>query len=62
MPAYRIALLPGDGIGPECMDATRVVLDRMNRDIAGLDLSFTSHHAGAELYRETGETLPSTLR
>ena len=58
---YRIALLPGDGIGPECMDATRIVLDEISRQISGLDLSFTSHRAGAELYRETGETLPDAV-
>ncbi|TWU58298.1 isocitrate/isopropylmalate dehydrogenase family protein [Rubripirellula reticaptiva] len=61
MTAYQIALLPGDGIGPECMEATRIVLDRMVRDIDGLDLAFTSHRAGAELYRETGETLPAAV-
>ena len=61
MTAYRIALLPGDGIGPECMDATRIVLDRMVAELPGLDLTFTSHRAGAELYRETGETLPAAV-
>lgn len=58
---YRIALLPGDGIGPECMDATRIVLDRMVADNAKFDLTFTSHRAGAELYREIGETLPAAV-
>lgn len=58
---YRIALLPGDGIGPECMDATRIVLDRMVSLDSQLDLTFTSHHAGAQLYRETGETLPAAV-
>ncbi|MGB7325286.1 MAG: isocitrate/isopropylmalate dehydrogenase family protein [Rubripirellula sp.] len=61
MTAYQIALLPGDGIGPECMDATRIVLDRMVRDIDGFDLTFASYRAGAELYRETGETLPAAV-
>ena len=61
MTSYRIAQLPGDGIGPECMNATRIVLDRMVADIPGLDLTFTSHHAGAQLYRETGETLPAAV-
>jgi len=61
MNSYRIALLPGDGIGPECMDAARVVLDRMVSDIPGLNLTFTSHRAGAGLFRETGETLPADV-
>jgi 3-isopropylmalate dehydrogenase len=55
---YRIALLPGDGIGPETMAATRIVLDRVHDLFPELKLSFTSHHAGAELYRQTGEALP----
>lgn len=58
---YRIALLPGDGIGPECMEATRIVLDRMVAEVADLDLTFEAHRAGAELYRETGETLPTKV-
>lgn len=58
---YRIALLPGDGIGPECMDATRIVLDRLVSLDPHLNLTFTSHHAGAQLYRETGETLPAAV-
>ena len=58
---YNIALLPGDGIGHECMDATRVVLDRLVAETEGLNLKFTSHRAGAELFRETGETLPSAV-
>ena len=58
---YQIALLPGDGIGPECMDATHSVLSKMVDFIDGLDLAFASHHAGAELYRETGETLPQSV-
>jgi len=58
---YRIALLPGDGIGPECMDATRLVLDQMVEAIPELNLSFTSHRAGAELYRDTGVALPGEV-
>lgn len=61
MNSYRIALLPGDGIGPECMDATCLVLDQINSDSPDLNLTFTSHRAGAELYRETGETLPALV-
>ncbi|MCG8652832.1 MAG: isocitrate/isopropylmalate dehydrogenase family protein [Pirellulales bacterium] len=61
MASYRIALLPGDGIGPECMDAATVVLDRMVGAVEGLELQLTSHRAGAELYRETGETLPEAV-
>lgn len=58
---YKIALLPGDGIGPECMLATRVVLDSLLEMTPELSLSFQSHRAGAELYRETRETLPESV-
>ena len=43
------------------MDATRVVLDRLIHEAEALHLTFTSHRAGAELYRETGETLPAAV-
>jgi 3-isopropylmalate dehydrogenase len=43
------------------MQAARIVLDRMVRDIPGLRLIFTSHRAGAELYWETGEALPAQV-
>jgi len=53
---YRIAVLPGDGIGPEVMrEATKVL-----HAIAGGGLAFTFDEAetGAALYRRTGEDLP----
>lgn len=43
------------------MAATRIVLGQMVRDTPGLDLNFTSHAAGAQLYRQTGETLPQDV-
>ena len=61
MKNYRIVLLPGDGIGPECMDATRIVLDRLTTVVPGLRFSLTSHHAGAQRYRETGTALPDEV-
>ncbi len=61
MSSYQIALLPGDGIGPETMDATRIIFDRVASAFPRLQLNLTSHRAGAELYRETGETLPRAV-
>lgn len=57
MSTYQIALLPGDGIGPECMDATCMVLDQLTKSMPEIDLIFTSHHAGAQHYREQGVTM-----
>ena len=61
MEPYRVALLPGDGIGPETMAATRIVLDRVVAAFPDLHLSFTSHQAGAQHYCETGVTLPAAV-
>ncbi|MDP9174949.1 MAG: isocitrate/isopropylmalate dehydrogenase family protein [Planctomycetota bacterium] len=58
MSAYRIAVLPGDGIGPEVTDATLLVLDQVTARIPGLHLELTQYEAGAGLFRKTGQTLP----
>lgn len=61
MKFHEIAGLPGDGIGPECREATGVVMDRLCERTSGLNLNLTLHRAGAELYRETGETIPHSV-
>lgn len=61
MKPYSICLLPGDGIGPECMDATRIVLERLMAEVPELRLACTSHHAGAQRYRETGVAMPEEV-
>lgn len=61
MKNYRISVLPGDGIGPECMAATCLVLDQLQAEVPELDLTLTSHHAGAQCYRETGRALPEAV-
>lgn len=55
---YDIAVLPGDGIGPEVIDATLTVLHAATRG-AGLELSCSTYACGAALYRETGEAIDS---
>lgn len=47
MSSYRIAVLPGDGIGPEVMVAAVRVLSRVSHGGTGLKLEFTEHEAGA---------------
>lgn len=61
MKPYSISLLPGDGIGPECMEATQLVLDRLTDAIPNLKLTYTSHYAGAARYRETGVAMPDEV-
>ena len=45
--SYRIALYPGDGIGPEVVDATRAVLDAARAPCSADFISSTSASTGA---------------
>ncbi len=50
---YRIAWLPGDGIGKDVMDATRIVLDRVR-----LDAEYVHGDIGWEFWRTEGDAFP----
>ena len=50
---YKIAVIPGDGIGKEVMEASLSVLDSLN-----LDLEYEFGEAGDECKEKTGEALP----
>ncbi|MEO8347165.1 MAG: isocitrate/isopropylmalate family dehydrogenase [Betaproteobacteria bacterium] len=52
-----IAVLPGDGIGPEVIDATVPLLEKLARN-GPYAYCFTSHPAGAQHYKATGIALP----
>ncbi len=54
----KIAVLPGDDIGPEITDATLSVLEAADRRF-DLDLNFHVVEVGMAAYRSTGTTLPS---
>jgi 3-isopropylmalate dehydrogenase len=63
MSTYRIAALPGDGIGPEVMAAALWVLDRLKERQGEPDLIITSYPVGADNFRRTGVALsPDILR
>jgi 3-isopropylmalate dehydrogenase len=53
MPKYRIALMPGDGIGQDVMEAAQIVLDRI-----ALDAEYVPVDIGWEFWRTEGEPLP----
>jgi 3-isopropylmalate dehydrogenase len=55
--AYEIAVLPGDGIGTEVVDATMPLLARL-ADRFGFTLRTRTHPAGAIHFRDTGVALP----
>jgi len=58
---YQVVLLPGDGIGPEVMDATVQVMNRVIQGLPEWRGQFTSREAGASLYRQTGQALPDDV-
>ena len=54
---YRIALIPGDGTGPEVVAEGKKVLDAA-ADRFGFKLDYTHYDLGGERYLKTGEVLP----
>jgi len=58
--SFHIAVLPGDGIGPEVMAPVLDILNRVTEMTPGLRLRFTEAPAGAGYYRETGRSMPES--
>ena len=58
--SFHIAVLPGDGIGPEVMAPALAILEQVAAATPGLGLRFTPAAAGAGHYRETGRSMPET--
>ncbi len=54
---FRIAVLPGDGIGQEVVSAALHLLEVLRAKIPGIELDLVPLEAGAALYRETGTAL-----
>ena len=61
MSSYRIVALPGDGIGPECMDAALRTLEHACALERQLSIQATIHKVGAAHYRRSGELLPDNV-
>ncbi|MDP7029701.1 MAG: isocitrate/isopropylmalate dehydrogenase family protein [Phycisphaerales bacterium] len=53
MAKYRIAWMPGDGVGNDVMDATRIVLDAMN-----FDAEYVHADIGWDFWCKEGNPLP----
>ncbi|HVX99000.1 MAG TPA: isocitrate/isopropylmalate family dehydrogenase [Pseudorhodoplanes sp.] len=61
--AFHIAVIGGDGIGPEVMAPTLEILRKVEAATPGLKFRFSETPAGAGYYRETGRSMPdSTIR
>ncbi len=56
--AFNIAVLPGDGIGPEVMAPCLEVLAEAERRVGGFSLATKAHPAGAGHLRDHGVDLP----
>jgi isocitrate dehydrogenase (NAD+) len=54
MPAHRVVLLPGDGIGPEVTEAARRVVEA-----AGLAVEWVEEDIGAGAFERHGDALPA---
>jgi 3-isopropylmalate dehydrogenase len=59
MSTYRIALLPGDGIGPEIMAVARRLLELVSRQ-RGFQLVMEEHPFGGAAIDACGEPLPAS--
>jgi len=59
MKTYKIAIVPGDGIGPEVVDEGRKALDAASKRF-GFKLDLTDFDFGGARYLRTGEVLPDT--
>ena len=58
--AFHIAVLPGDGIGPEVMRPALEILERVAELTPSLGFRFTETPAGAGHYKETGKSMPDS--
>lgn len=56
MTDYKIDVIPGDGIGPEVVDAALAVLQETETRY-GLTFNYTFHDFSADLYRRTGRKI-----
>jgi 3-isopropylmalate dehydrogenase len=61
MSGYRIAVVPGDGIGPEVIREGVKVLETAMHVLPGLKLDFANYEAGVELYLRTGVAMPADV-
>src|SRR5713101_6683775 len=56
--AFHVAVLAGDGIGPEVMAPALEILKKIEATTPGLKFRFSEGAAGANHYRETGKSMP----
>jgi len=57
---YKIAVIPGDGTGPEVIREGLKVLDAVSA-AEGFTIDYTHYDLGGERYLRTGEVLPDSV-
>ena len=60
MSALRIAVIDGDGIGPEVVEGARIVLARA-AETHGVEVEFVPRHLGFPAFEKYGRTVPEGL-
>ena len=58
MAEYKVAVIPGDGVGLEVIDEGRKALEAVASMTGDLSFQFTEFPWGSEFYRETGKLMP----
>ena len=58
MAEYNLAVIAGDGIGPEVIAEGRKALEAVASDTPGLSFRLTDFPWGSDYYRETGRMMP----
>lgn len=61
MARYNIAVLPGDGIGPEIIEEGLKILKAVEEVCSELKMNFTTYETSATLYARTGVALPQEV-
>jgi len=56
---YRLARIPGDGIGPEVIGEASKILERAGEK-HGFSITWADYPFGADHYLKTGEVLPDS--
>ncbi len=58
MAQHELAVIPGDGVGPEVIAEGKKVLDALADNLPGLSFRYQGFPWGSEYYRETGSLMP----
>ena len=58
MADYKLAVIPGDGVGPEVIAEGRKAIEAVVQGSADLTFDYTEFPWGSDYYRETGRLMP----